>query len=372
MEKNELGTIIVYLIMFALIYLVGQTVIVVAISALELSSAQAWPYVLICMAISVVVFALVYEIGHIIGAKIGGYKLTYFNMFGLCWYKKENKWAFKFEGFEGLFSETRFTPITKDKKSNPASFLRGGILSFLVSVIVCLILYMIKSIPAQVKYGVLIYFGVGLVFMLYNIIPMRTDILNDGYRLKLLGKKENADAYNEFMRIEEDIRVGKNPENIPVYKEITPMTVLINRYAYYECLNKKDYKKAEEIVDTVLVDINAIETITGYRYRFQKLYFIILNSSIEEASKYYWDVLESDDRKMLAKDKDIATKRVYLLVSGLINESLSESEIAIEGMKKRINHMSDAIEKKVELELYEEAIKMVSAKLGSEDLYNVF
>ena len=34
--------------------------------------------------------------------------------------------------------------------------------------------------------------------------------------------------------------------------------------------------------------------------------------------------------------------------------------------------MSDAIEKKVELELYEEAIKMVSAKLGSEDLYNVF
>ena len=355
MEKNELGTIIVYLIMFALIYLVGQTVIVVAISALELSSAQAWPYVLICMAISVVVFALVYEIGHIIGAKIGGYKLTYFNMFGLCWYKKENKWAFKFEGFEGLFSETR-----------------GGILSFLVSVVVCLILYMIKAIPAQVKYGFLIYFGVGLVFVLYNIIPMRTDILNDGYRLKLLGKKENADAYNEFMRIEEDIRVGKTPENIPVYKEITPMTVLINRYAYYECLNKKDYKKAEEIVDTVLADINAIETITGYRYRFQKLYFIILNSSIEEASKYYWDVLESDDRKMLAKDKDISTKRVYLLVSGLINESLSESEIAIEGMKKRINHMSDAIEKKVELELYEEAIKMVSAKLGSEDLYNVF
>ena len=159
------------------------------------------------------------------------------------------------------------------------------------------------------------------------------------------GKTTFIKKYVNYL-LEEDIRVGKTPENIPVYKDITPMTVLINRYAYYECLNKKNYKKAEEIVDTVLADINAIETITGYRYRFQKLYFIILNSSIEEASKYYWDVLESDDRKMLAKDKDISTKR--------------------------INHMSDAIEKKVELELYEEAIKMVSAKLGSEDLYNVF
>ena len=82
--------------------------------------------------------------------------------------------------------------------------------------------------------------------------------------------------------------------------------------------------------------------------------------------------IEKYKSSTLPKDKDISTKRVYLLVSGLINESLSESEIAIEGMKQRINHMSDAIEKKVELELYEEAIKMVSAKLGSEDLYNVF
>ena len=372
MEKNELGTIIVYLIMFALIYLVGQTVIVVAISALELTTAEAWPYVLICMAISVLVFTLIYELGHIIGAKIGGYKVTYFNMFGLCWYKKENKWAFKFEGFEGLFSETRFTPITRDKNSNPASFLRGGILSFLVSVIICLILYMIKTIPAQVKYGFLIYFGVGLVFVLYNIIPMRTDILNDGYRLKLLGKKENAEAYNEFMRIEDETRLGLEPENITVYKNITPMTILINRYAYYEALNKKDYKKAEEIVDIILSDMDALDTSTAYRYRFQKLYFVILNSSLEDASKYYWDVLESEDRKTLAKDNSIATKRVYLLVSGLINESLSESEIAIQGVKKRINKIEDAVAKKVELELYEKDIKAVSEKLNSEDLYNVF
>ncbi len=372
MEKNELGTIIVYLIMFALIYLVGQTVIVVAISALELTTAEAWPYVLICMAISVLVFTLIYELGHIIGAKIGGYKLTYLNLFGLCWYKKSDKWAFKFEGFEGLFSETRFTPISKDKKSNPASFLRGGLIAFLISVLVALILYMIKSVPATIKYGLLIYFGMGLVFVLYNIIPMKTDILNDGYRLKLLGKKENAEAYNEFMRIEDETRLGLEPENITVYKNITPMTILINRYAYYEALNKKDYKKAEEIVDIILSDMDALDTSTAYRYRFQKLYFVILNSSLEDASKYYWDVLESEDRKTLAKDNSIATKRVYLLVSGLINESLSESEIAIQGVKKRINKIEDAVAKKVELELYEKDIKAVSEKLNSEDLYNVF
>ena len=231
---------------------------------------------------------------------------------------------------------------------------------------------MIKSVPATIKYGLLIYFGMGLVFVLYNIIPMKTDILNDGYRLKLLGKKENAEAYNEFMRIEDETRLGLEPENITVYKNITPMTILINRYAYYEALNKKDYKKAEEIVDIILSDMDALDTSTAYRYRFQKLYFVILNSSLEDASKYYWDVLESEDRKTLAKDNSIATKRVYLLVSGLINESLSESEIAIQGVKKRINKIEDAVAKKVELELYEKDIKAVSEKLNSEDLYNVF
>lgn len=371
MEKNELGSIFIYLIMFGLIFLVGQTVILLAINSLSLTSSQAWPYVIICMVISVVIFTIVYELGHIIGAKIGKYKMTYLNLFGLCFYKDGSKWKFKFEGFEGLFSETRFTPVSENGKSNPIWFLSGGLVSFLVSVVIALVIFIINAIPGQIRYGTLIYFGVGLVFILYNIIPMKTDILNDGYRWKLLGKKENAEAYNDFMVIEEQVRRGKVPENIKVYENISPMTVLINRYAYYENLKNKNYKRAEEIVDIILKGEKDLDTMTRYRYRFQKLFFVILNSSIEDASKYYWD-LDATERKALVKDNYISSKRVYLLVSGLINESLSESKLAITGVKKRINRIVDKTQKEVEMELFNECIKKVEEKLQTEELSQMF
>ena len=95
-----------------------------------------------------------------------------------------------------------------------------------------------------------------------------------------------------------------------------------------------------------------------------------LNADYEEQIKRYMTGTEEEEKKRYQEAHTLAKDDLESLLED--RESLSESEIAIEGMKKRINHMSDAIEKKVELELYEEAIKMVSAKLGSEDLYNVF
>jgi len=371
MEKNGLGSIFIYLIMLALIYLVGQTVILLAIKSLELTASQAWPYVIICIVISIVIFAIVYELGHVIGAKIGRYKVIYFNILGLCLYKDDKKWKFKFDGFEGLFGETRFAPVHGKRKPNPKWFLSGGLIFFLVSVVIALSLYMIEAIPLKIRYGTLIYFGVGLVFVLYNIIPMKTDILNDGYRWKLLGKKENAEAYNDFMVIEDQVRHGKVPENIKVYENISPMTVLINNYAYYENLKNKNYKRAEEIVDIILNGEKDLDSTTKYRYRFQKLFFIILNNSIEDASKYYWD-LDASERKSLSKDNYISSKRVYLLVSGLINESLSESKLAINGVKKRINRIVDKTQKEVEMELFNECIKKVEEKLQTQELSQVF
>lgn len=371
MEKNEFGSILVYLIMLALIYLVGQTVIVFALKGIDVTVNQAL-YIFICAVISIVTFTLFFEVGHIVGAKIGNYKCVYFNFFGLCFYRAGGKWQFKFEGFDGLFSETRFAPKNIEKKSNPAHFLRGGLVAFLISIAVGLVIFSLGALPATVRYGTLIYFGVGLVFMLYNIIPMKTDILNDGYRLKLLGSKENAEAYNDFMRIENDARLGITTEEFKVYESITPMTVLINDYAYYSKLANHEYEEAEKIIDIILKDTSNLSAEKAYRYRFEKLFFVILNKTKEEASDYYWKEMSSYDRKALAKDNYISSRRVYLLVSGIINESIYESQIAIEGMKKRINKMVDKTKRQVELELYEKCIHLVMENIKNEDLISFF
>lgn len=371
MEKNEFGSIIIYLIMFALLYLVGQTVIVLVLNSIEAAINQ-FAYILICTIASLILFTIIYELGHVIGAKIGKYKCVYFNIFGLCFYKDNEKWKFKLDGFDGLFSETRFIPVNNEVKSNPAHFLRGGIVSFLVSVVVGLGIFMVNIIPETVRFSTLIYFAIGLVLLLYNIIPMKTDILNDGYRLKLLGSKENAEAYNDFMLIESNKRKGIITEDFKVYESITPMTVLINNYAYYKKLANKDFAGAEEIIDIILKNPDALDSNTIYRYRIQKLFFVIMNKSKEEASEYYWKEMSSYDRKFLSKDNYIPSKRVYLLVSGIINESFSESKIAIEGMKKRIDRLTDKVQKAVELELYATCIEKAMKALDSEDLIKYF
>lgn len=371
MEKNEFGSILVYLIMFGLLYLIGQTVVVVVLGSIE-AAINKLAYILISTVVSIVLFTIVYELGHIIGAKIGKYKCVYFNLFGLCFYRDNEKWHFKLDSFDGLFSETRFAPINNETKSNPAHFLRGGIVSFLVSVVVGFIIYMIQPIPDTVRNATLIYFAIGLVLLLYNVIPMKTDILNDGYRLKLLGSKVNAEAYNDFMRIESNARKGIATEEFKVYENITPMTVLINRYAFYKKLSDGDFVEAEKIVDIILKDSKALDNNTVYRYRIQKLFFVIMAKSKEEASEYYWKEMSSYDRKFLSRDNYIPSKRVYLLVSSIINESFSESKIAIEGMKKRINKMADKVQQSVELELYTKCIEMAMKSLNSEELIKYF
>ncbi len=373
MEKNEFGSIIIYLIMLALLLLVGQTVVNLVLKNIDTSVNQ-YVYLLICAISSLLVFELTYQIGRVIGARIGKYKCVYFNFFGLCFYKKNNnKWSFKLEGFDGgLFSETRFVPISNDAKCNPAHFLRGGLIAFLLSVVISLVIFMLDIIPDTIRFAMLIYLGIGLVLLLYNIIPMKTDILNDGYRLKLLGSKENAKAYNDFMLIESNRRNGLDEGEYKIYEKITPMTIQINNYIYYKELLKKNFEQAEHIIDVILKNPEALDNNTVYRYRIQKMFFVILNKSKEEASEYYWKTMSSYDRKFLAKDNFIPSRRVYLLVSGLINESASESRIAIEGMKKRINRIVDTTQKAVELELYEKCINMVTESLDFKELINYF
>ena len=117
MEKNEFGSILIYLIMFGLLYLVGQTVIVLVLNSIEAAINQ-FAYILLCTAVSLVLFTIVYELGHVAGARIGKYKCIYFNLFGLCLYKDNEKWKIKLDSFDGLFSETRFVPINNEAKSN--------------------------------------------------------------------------------------------------------------------------------------------------------------------------------------------------------------------------------------------------------------
>ncbi len=365
MEKNEFAGLVVYVIMLALAWVVGQTVIAFANKSVVLVNMSMVTYVIVCILISLVLFSVIFEVGHILGAKRGKYKVKSINILGFCFAKNENKWEFSFQSPEGLISESRFTPISE--QSNPKKFLWGGALGYIVSVFIALGLFLIPGLNEAIKYGGMIYIAVGVILVFYNIIPLPLDTLNDGYRLKLLGDKRNIEAYNEYMRIEADVLKGGIAENVKVYEDITPMTVLVNMYAYYEMLDLGKRKEAERLIDKMLIDTKNIDVNTITHLLSQQVYFKIYSMDAEQAKEYYWKTLNDRERKAIANDKYLPSRRAYLLISGVINESISECRIALENYKKNIAKIKDITKKKVEIALFEEAIARVKEYLKEAD-----
>lgn len=356
MEKNDLYGILVYLIMLVMLFVVGQTVFALGSEDLAQAVGNYRAFVILVIIASALLFSIIYEIGHIIGAKIGKYKLISLNIFGLCFTKDDKKWNFKFKSPEGLLSESRFVP--SGENCNPKKFLWGGVCAFFVSALLGLTMFLIPKISMVVSYCIIIYIAIGLIMVFYNIVPIPLDILNDGYRIKLLGDKSNVDAYNEFMRIENDVRQGVEPHDVKEYENVTPMTVTVNMIRFYELLKNGKDEEAFALNDKMLENTEMIDSSTITRLYANKLYHKIMNEPIEEIKEYYWKTLSSKERKNISQDKSVESRRAYLLISGVINESISESRIALANYRQ-VKKIQNKVKKNVEIRLYKEAMDKV-------------
>ena len=218
MKKEDAVSLIVYILMIAIAVLVGWMVIsqLFAEFATYLpgqgSANMAFAFLFVVVAIIFNVFFL--ESGHIVGAKLGGYRVISFNVLGLCWYRSENKWKFKFKNFDGLTGETKIAP--KKEKTSAKTFALMPLIFYVIEfVIFMIIFYVILNLHHSAQHGTtyghlgwlvilsMMMIVVGGMIELYNIFPAKLDSLTDGYRLLVLSKKENIEAYNELMRIAE-------------------------------------------------------------------------------------------------------------------------------------------------------------------------
>ena len=127
MKKEDISGIIVYLIIIVLAVVFGLAVLQANANDMTLSG---FPYVMFIIG-SVVGGALfnsiMFELAHVLGAKIGKYDILSVNILGLCFYKNEGKTKFKFASFDGLTGETRIVPKKgMEDKANPYTYLFFG------------------------------------------------------------------------------------------------------------------------------------------------------------------------------------------------------------------------------------------------------
>lgn len=369
MKKEDIASFIVYILMIALAIIIGFTLVKDMFTAYNnaYGSRALNPYVfaILIILLGIILNAFGLELFHALGGKIGGYSIVSLNVFGFCLYKKDGKFKFKFKDFDGLTGETVLAP--KKEKASPKAYVWLPLLMYVVELITCIILYSIGSNKDLAKddnpliwigTASIIFITISSMMALYNFVPVKLDSMTDGYRLTLISKPANIEAYNELMRIENLQREGKELDSIKVFDDVTDFTAQINLMTVYESLSKEDYQSALKLIDKMCQTPEKISHATFNRLIAQKLYIKLVTLPLDEARKYYDEEVNDSIRRFISNDLSMESIRAYVLIAGLLDDSLAEVQFA-DSRKAKAMKRALKTRAKIEEKLYKSAIMMV-------------
>ena len=366
MKKEDITGIIVYLIIIVLAVVFGLTVLQTHAPESTLSG---FPYVLyiIGAVLSGALFnGILFEVAHVLGAKAGKYEIISVNILGVCFYKIDGKTKVKFASFDGLTGETKIVPKEgMVDKANPYPYLFFGSLFYAVEalgIMVAFTLLRSTNNPGlkDVAFGLLTFGAIGLIVLLYNILPMQVDSMTDGYRLTMVSNPKNKEAFNELLRVEHEIEMGNTDIEIKIFDDITNFTADLNLNRVYALLDKKQYKEAEGILDKIIDAKDSVSAKVHIRARAQKIFINLSTKSLEEAKEYYDKEVPVAERREISNDVSMASIRAYLLMSGLLDKSRSECIIALNNVYRAFKH-TPKNRQETEVTLFNEALEKVVA-----------
>jgi len=357
MRKEDVFSLLVYAAMIVIALFVGLQVIAPSFAITGITGNTQYGFALGSIVAGFLINVILLELGHVIGAKIGGYDILSVNMLGLCFYKQENKWHLGFRSFDGLTGETKITP--RRANASPYPNLWFGLVLFVLEFVGGFVAYALIPIDMWIRYAIIVVIAVGGMLMLYNVMPLKLDTMNDGYRLALITKGVNVAAYNELMKIERTLSEGKPLDEVQTYDEITTLTAQVNLHRVYQLLGQNDFSAAEAILDKIIANPDKLNDVTNGRVFSQKIYIKLLNSSKEEGTAFYNEKLDTRQKKFLASDLSMESLRAYLLVAGTVEDSQSECIYVIERKKSAVKRSVEPGRKDVELALFEKALNRV-------------
>ena len=189
-------------------------------------------------------------------------------------------------------------------------------------------------------------------------MPFRVDTVTDGYRLVLVSNPKNKEAFNELLRVQHAIENGEKNVEVKTFTTITNFTADLNLNKVYALLDQEKFEEAIPYIDSILASKDTISNKTYIRTKSQKIYIDIMTKSLEEAQEFYDKEVPHSERKEISGDVSMASIRAYILMSGLLDKSLSETELALNKVLRAYKHTNKS-RQEVELKLYNQALKRV-------------
>ncbi|OPZ35199.1 MAG: hypothetical protein BWY98_00802 [Tenericutes bacterium ADurb.BinA155] len=352
MKKNDFAAFIVYVLMFALAMLIGFLVIRGIVS-----EANSWGIknaillVILSVIVGVIFNALLLEFGHLLGAKAGGYTISMWCLFGLAFKKQPNgKFKFTISSFDGLTGETRVVP--KDvKKSSLSAYIVFPLLGFLLEIIGCVILMAFAerdkntsgtaSAIGWMYLSAIVFMTVGGMIYLYDIFPAHLDAETDGYRMTILNKPINREAYNQMLIARNRTDNHLAPLPAPVYDDVTDFTWSLNVLAVYDAILREKYIEAIKIVQRTLDTSERVSQATKDEAMAMKLSIVLLTLKRDDGKIYYDENCNNEQRKYIATLPDVVTARCYILISGVLDGNQNETNYAIDKLDKLLKKVPD-------------------------------
>ena len=368
MKKEDVLGLIIYLVIIALAIVFGITVLQAHNPDSALNGVwNGFAYILYvagAVILGAIFNACLYELGHVLGAKVGKYEILSVTILGLCFYKEEGKRKVRFASFDDLTGETKIVPKKgMEDKANPYPYLLFSSLFFIIEAIAVMVVFTLfkdssNKALTDVAYFVLTVGAIGLVILVYNILPFRIDSITDGYRLTMVSNPKNRAAFNELLRVEYEIQQGNHDVEVKIFDEITNFTADLNLNKVYALLDKKEYSAAEEILDKIIAAKDSVDGKVYIRARAQKIYINLITRNLEEAKAYYDKEVPVSERREISNDVSMASIRAYLLMSGVLDKSRSECIIALNNVYRAFKH-TPKNRQQTEITLFNEALDRV-------------
>lgn len=366
MKKEDVSGLIVYLLIVGLALVFCFTVLREHSSSSGMEFFEYWLFIVGAVLSGVVLNAIIYELAHLLGAKVGRYIVLSCSILGLTFYKDpEGKIKVRFGSFEGLTGETKILPDPNAKKEpNPRPFLLFGTLFYFVEIIAVITIFSVFSNPSyttvvrNLSYFILTMGVVGGVILLYNIIPFRLDAVTDGYRLTMTTNSKNKAAFNELLRVEYEISQGNPEVEIKTFDTITNFTADLNMNKVYVLLDQGKYQEAEEIINIILTGEGEISPKVYLRALAQKIYIELMTKSLDEAKNYYQNEIDLKLSREISRDVSMPSIRTYILISGLMDKSHSETILTLNNLG-RAYRATPKKRRAIEASLFNMALKKV-------------
>ena len=366
MKKEDVAGLVIYLIIIALAVVFGITVLQAHNAD---SSFQGFSYVIfvgLSVIAGVIINAIIFELAHMLGAKVGKYTILSVNIIYFGFYREQDdKFKFRFSSFDGLTGETKIVPKKGfEDKANPTPYLLFGSIFYVIEAVIVMVLFSVfkdseKSALSDLAYSALTIGAIGLVILFYNIVPLHIDSMTDGYRLTMVSNPKNRAAFNELLRVEYEMQQGNKVE-VKLFDEITNFTADLNLNKVYALLDEKKYEEAEEILDKIINAKKDVDYKVYIRARAQKIYINLVNKDLESAKIYYDKEVPVSERREISNDVSMQSIRAYLLMSGLLDKSRSECIIALNNVYRAFKK-TPKNRQATEVALFNEALDKVIA-----------